>query len=131
MVIPGDAEGTIRRWQAEIDAKLTAQLRAIMHHPDFHRLEATWRGLNYLVQRTETDESLKIKVLNTGKAELAQSTAAAVRTQLDRGEPVRLLVADLNSAAGRRTWRSCRPSARWPRPCRHPCWPPPGRTCSA
>jgi type VI secretion system protein ImpC len=93
-VIPGDAEGTIRRWQAEIDARLTAQLRAIMHHPQFRRLEATWRGLNYLVQRTETDEALKIKVLNTGKAELAQSTAAAVRTQLDRGEPIRLLVAD-------------------------------------
>jgi type VI secretion system protein ImpC len=94
MVIPGDAEGTIRRWQAEIDAKLTAQLRAIMHHPDFRRLEATWRGLNYLVQRTETDEWLKIKVLNTGKSDLAQSTAAAIRTQLDRSEPVRMLVAD-------------------------------------
>jgi type VI secretion system protein ImpC len=93
-VIPGDVEGAIRRWQAETDAKLTAQLRAIMHHPAFRRLEATWRGLNYLVQRTETDEALKIKVLNTGKAELAQSTAAAVRTQLDRGQPVRLLVAD-------------------------------------
>jgi type VI secretion system protein ImpC len=94
MVIPGDAEGTIRRWQAEIDAKLTAQLRAIMHHPAFRRLEATWRGLNYLVQRAETAEGLKVKVLNTGKAELAQSTAAAVRTQLDRGEPIRVLVAD-------------------------------------
>jgi type VI secretion system protein ImpC len=94
MVIPGDAEGTIRRWQADIDAKLTAQLRAIMHHPAFQQLEATWRGLGYLVHRTETDEHLKIKVLNTGKAELAQSTAAAIRTQLDRGEPVRLLVAD-------------------------------------
>ncbi len=95
-VIPGDAEGTIRRWQAEIDAKLTAQLRAIMHHPDFRRLEATWRGLNYLVQRAETDGNVKIKVLNTSKLELAQSTAAAVRTQLDRGEPIRLLVADFD-----------------------------------
>lgn len=40
-VIPGDVEGAIRRWQAETDAKLTAQLRAIMHHPAFRRLEAT------------------------------------------------------------------------------------------
>ena len=100
MVIPGDAEGTIRRWQAEIDATLTAQLRVIMHHPAFQRLEATWRGLNYLVQRTETGENLKIKVLNTGKTELAQSTAAAVRTLLDRGEPVRLLVADFEFGHG-------------------------------
>src|SRR4051812_14354835 len=94
MVIPGDAEGTIRRWQADIDARLTAQLRAVMHHPDFRRLEATWRGLNYLVQRTETDEGLKIKVLNTGKREMPQSAGFAVRGQLERGQPVRLLVAD-------------------------------------
>ena len=94
MVIPGDAEGTIRRWQADIDAKLTAQLRAIMHHPEFQRLEATWRGLHYLVHSTETDEQLKIKILNSSKSELAQSTAAAVRVQLDRGEPLRVLVAD-------------------------------------
>src|SRR4051812_26317203 len=73
MVVPSDAEGTIRRWQADIDAKLTAQLRAITHHPAFQRLEATWRGLNYLVQRTETDETLKVKVLNTNKPELPQS----------------------------------------------------------
>ncbi len=94
MVIPGDAEGTIRRWQADIDAKLTDQLRAIMHHPDFRRLEATWRGLNYLVQRTETDEGLKVKVLNTGKREMPQSAGFAVRGLLERGQPVRLLVAD-------------------------------------
>jgi type VI secretion system protein ImpC len=94
MVIPGDAEGTIRRWQADIDAKLTAQLRAIMHHPAFRRLEATWRGLSYLVQRTETDEGLKIKVLNTGKADLAQSTAAGVRALLAKDEPVRVFIAD-------------------------------------
>src|SRR2546423_11268061 len=94
MVIPGDAEGTIRRWQADIDAKLTAQLRAILHHPAFQRLEGTWRGLNYLVQRTETDAGLKIKVLNTGKAELPQSAAAGVRALLARDEPIRLLVGD-------------------------------------
>jgi type VI secretion system protein ImpC len=100
MVIPGDAEGTIRRWQTEIDDKITAQLRAIMHHPAFRRLEATWRGLGYLVQHTETDEHIKVKVLNTGKAELPQSTAAAIRFQLDRGETVRLLVADFEFVRG-------------------------------
>src|SRR3954468_4600065 len=91
MVIPGDAEGTIRRWQADIDAKLTAQLRAIMHHPAFQRLEATWRGLNYLVQRAETDETLKVKVLNTPRAEMPQSAGFAVRALLARDEPVRVL----------------------------------------
>jgi type VI secretion system protein ImpC len=100
-VIPGDAVGTIRRWQAEIDAKVTAQLRAIMHHPAFQRLEATWRGLHYLVSRTETDETLKVKVLNTPKAEMPQSAGFAVRGLLERGEPVRVLVADFEFGRAR------------------------------
>jgi type VI secretion system protein ImpC len=100
MVIPGDAEGTVRRWQADIDARLTAQLRAIMHHPAFQRLEATWRGLNHLVQRAETDETLKVKVLNTSKADMPQSAGFAVRAQLERGQPVRLLVADFEFGRG-------------------------------
>src|SRR5215213_4488553 len=94
LVVPGDAEGTVRRWQADIDAQLTAQLRAIMHHPAFKRLEATWRGLNYLVQRVETDETLKVKVLNTGKAEMPQSAGFAVRALLVRDERVGVFVAD-------------------------------------
>jgi len=32
---------------ADIDARLSKQLREILHHPDFKSLEATWRGLYY------------------------------------------------------------------------------------
>src|SRR5262249_4850821 len=49
---------------------LSAQLNEILHHPDFQRLEATWRGLYYLVHQTETSETLKIRVLNVTKKEL-------------------------------------------------------------
>jgi type VI secretion system protein ImpC len=41
----------------------------ILHHPDFQALEAAWRGLHYLVNNTETDEMLKIRVLNISKKE--------------------------------------------------------------
>jgi type VI secretion system protein ImpC len=41
-----------------------------MHHPDFQRLEGTWRGLQYLVHWTETGEILKIRVLNVSKHDL-------------------------------------------------------------
>jgi type VI secretion system protein ImpC len=50
--------------------KLSVQLAAILHHPDFRRLEAAWRGLWYLVMQTETGELLKIRVLNVSKQEL-------------------------------------------------------------
>jgi type VI secretion system protein ImpC len=54
----------------DIDRKLSVQLAEILHHADFQRLEATWRGLHYLVHQTETGENLKIRVLNVSKREL-------------------------------------------------------------
>ncbi|MBX3316229.1 MAG: type VI secretion system contractile sheath large subunit [Phycisphaeraceae bacterium] len=52
---------------AEIDRKLSEQLNLILHHNDFQKLEGTWRGLHYLVSNTETDETLKIRVMNISK----------------------------------------------------------------
>ena len=42
---------------AAIDAKMSAQLNAIMHDPKFLKLEGSWRGLHYLVQNSETGTS--------------------------------------------------------------------------
>src|SRR5579863_8559854 len=72
-VISDDVVGTIKAIIAEIDAKLTAQVNAILHNERFQQLESAWRGLNYLVSNTETDEMLKIRVLNISKKELAKT----------------------------------------------------------
>ncbi len=77
-VISNDVEAAITTWIAEIDKKLTAQLNEVMHHPDFQKLEGTWRGLHYLVQNSETGESLKIRVLNVAKPELLKDLEKAV-----------------------------------------------------
>jgi type VI secretion system protein ImpC len=55
---------------AEADRRLSAQLRAILHHPDFQRLEAAWRGLHYLVMNTESRSDLHIRVLSCTREEL-------------------------------------------------------------
>ena len=55
---------------AEIDKRLGEQLNKVLHHPDFQQLEGAWRGLQYLVNNTETDEFLKIRVFNITKKEL-------------------------------------------------------------
>lgn len=57
---------------AQLDALLSDQLNTVMHHPDFQRLEASWRGLKYLVMQSETSPMLKIKVLNTSKKDLVK-----------------------------------------------------------
>jgi type VI secretion system protein ImpC len=57
----------------EIDLKLTEQINHILHHQDFQKLESAWRGLSHLVNNTETDEMLKIRVLNISKNDLGKT----------------------------------------------------------
>lgn len=63
---------------AAIDALLSEKLNAILHDPEFQKLEATWRGLHYLVQHTETGNLLKLHVLNVTFKELEGDLAKAV-----------------------------------------------------
>lgn len=72
-LISDDAVRTIETIIAEIDRKLSEQINLIIHHPDFQQLEGTWRGLSYLVNNTETDEMLKIRVLNLSKKDLTKT----------------------------------------------------------
>src|SRR5437868_15289039 len=72
-LVSEDAVKTIEKIIAEIDKKLTQQINKILHHEDFQKLESAWRGLHYLVNNTETDEMLKIRVLNISKTELGKT----------------------------------------------------------
>jgi type VI secretion system protein ImpC len=72
-LVSDDALASIAQLIAAIDEKLTEQVNLIMHHEDFQQLESAWRGLHYLVNNTETDETLKIKVFNVSKKELGRT----------------------------------------------------------
>ena len=72
-LIRDEAKQTIETVIAAIDRKLSGQVNQIIHHPDFQSLESAWRGLHYLVNNTETDEMLKIRVFNISKKELQRS----------------------------------------------------------
>ncbi|MEE9120047.1 MAG: type VI secretion system contractile sheath large subunit, partial [Syntrophobacteria bacterium] len=72
-LISEDAVSSIEAIIAEIDMKLSEQINLIMHHEDFQALEGSWRGLHHLVNNTETDETLKIRVLNLPKKDLAKT----------------------------------------------------------
>jgi type VI secretion system protein ImpC len=109
-VISGDVLATIEALIAQIDAKLTAQINQIIHSEEFQKVESAWRGLHYLVNNTETDESLKIRVMNVSKADLHKTLKKYKGTAWDQspifkklyeeeygqfgGEPYGALVAD-------------------------------------
>ncbi len=113
-VVSKDVEANIKYWIGEIDKKLSAQLNEVMHHPEFQKLEATWRGLHYLVQQSETGTALKLRVMNAKKAELARDLERAVefdQSQLFKkiyedeygvlgGTPYGLLVGDYEFGRG-------------------------------
>jgi type VI secretion system protein ImpC len=63
---------------AQLDGEISRQLSAIMSHPDFQKLEATWRGLSFLIHNTETGTRLKLRVFPAAMAELQKDLSRAV-----------------------------------------------------
>lgn len=69
-LIKEDVLDTIEEMIARLDEKLSAQMNAIMHAPEFQTIESAWRGLHYITHNSETDATLKVKVMNVSKNEL-------------------------------------------------------------
>ncbi|HEY0061316.1 MAG TPA: type VI secretion system contractile sheath large subunit [Telluria sp.] len=109
-LISNDVLSTVEGLIAALDKKLSEQINLILHHPEFQAVESAWRGLHYLVGNTETDESLKIRVLNISKGQLHKTLKKYKGTAWDQspvfkklyeeeygqfgGEPYGSLVAD-------------------------------------
>ncbi|HEY6924493.1 MAG TPA: type VI secretion system contractile sheath large subunit [Steroidobacteraceae bacterium] len=72
-VVSDDVIGTIKAMITEIDQKLTQQVNLILHHERFQQVEGAWRGLSYLINNTETDEMLKIRVMNVSKKDVGKA----------------------------------------------------------
>jgi type VI secretion system protein ImpC len=72
-LISTDVVQSIEAIIAQLDKALSDQINLILHHEDFQKLEGSWRGLHYLVTNTETDEMLKIRVMNATKQDLAKT----------------------------------------------------------
>jgi type VI secretion system protein ImpC len=77
MTLSKDTETMVNARIAALDELISKQLNSIMHHPEFQKLEASWRGLSYLVHETETSERLKVKVMNVSKKELLKDMEKA------------------------------------------------------
>jgi type VI secretion system protein ImpC len=83
-LIGSDVVKSIEAIIAELDKKLSEQINLILHHNDLQKLEGAWRGLHYLVNNTETDEMLKIRVMNISKQELGKTLKRYAGTAWDQ-----------------------------------------------
>src|SRR5471032_1946220 len=109
-LVSGDVLATIEGLIAALDQKLSEQINLILHTPEFQAVEGAWRGLHHLVNNTETDETLKIRVLNISKSDLGKTVRKFKGTAWDQspifkkmyeeefgqfgGEPFGAIVAD-------------------------------------
>lgn len=109
-LVSNDTLRTIEGIIAEIDKKLTEQVNLVLHHEDFQQMESAWRGLHYVVNNTETDETLKVRVMNISKKDMHKTLRKFKGTAWDQspifkklyeeefgqfgGEPYGTLVAD-------------------------------------
>ena len=77
ITVSKDTEAMINERISEIDRLISAQLNEVMHHEEFQKLEASWRGLAYLVDKTETGERMKLRVMNVSKKDLLKDMEKA------------------------------------------------------
>ncbi len=71
--ISSNAVKSIKSLISGLDNLLTEQMNEVLHCDEVRQMEGTWRGLHYLVNNTETDQKLKIRVLNIKKEELSDT----------------------------------------------------------
>jgi type VI secretion system protein ImpC len=99
-----DSEQMINARIAQIDHLISIQLIQALHDPAFQKLEASWRGLYFLVQRTRKAEHVRVRLLNLTKKELLaqfhrereRHSSSFARKVLEStgGLPVGLLIGD-------------------------------------
>lgn len=65
---PDPRQGTL---VAQVDAAVSATMRAILHHPEFQALEALWRVADLLAYRLETSSQLRLEIIALSRADLA------------------------------------------------------------
>ena len=87
---------------AHVDAAIGELLEAILHHPEFQALEATWRGVYFLVSQLDTGSDLKIYVLDFAKKELASDLKSS--EDLSQTELYKVIVEETVQTLGASPW---------------------------
>lgn len=106
--------GIVDKMIADIDAKLSAQVNAIMHCDEFKKLESAWLGLKFMVDNTDFRQNIRIEFINVSKEDLLadfEDSPEIVRSGLYKhiytaeygqfgGKPVGAIVANYDFGPG-------------------------------
>ncbi len=70
--VPKVSKAIVDDMIAQIDKKMSLQLDAILHHPEYQKLESSWRSMKYLVDNTDFRENIKLELINVSKEDLLE-----------------------------------------------------------
>jgi type VI secretion system protein ImpC len=73
-------KGLLDNYIANIDQIISEQLDEILHHPEFQKIESTWMGLKYLIDRTPANNNLLFELLDVDKETLREDFEEAPDT---------------------------------------------------
>lgn len=111
---PIDAAERIDRLIAAIDEALSRQVSAIIQHPTYRKLEASWRQLRLMVSMPRPSDAIVVRVLPVSWKELARDAERAAEFDqsilfnfvysqefdMPGGQPFGLLIGDYEISAG-------------------------------
>jgi type VI secretion system protein ImpC len=87
---------------AAVDRATSQEMRRVLHHPAFQELEAAWRGVQFLLTRLETGESLTVWILDAARLEIAVDLLS--NDDVSRSGLHRLLAERPTTTPGARPW---------------------------
>ncbi len=99
MLPAGDSQGPADRRAlngliAECDRVLTDRLNDVLGNSEFRRLEASWRALKFLVDRTDFREPILVEIVSAGKEQLVEVLSALLQEAASGEAPAAAVIAD-------------------------------------
>ena len=98
-----DTSAQAQAYVAAVDSAIAEQMRSFLHYAAFQSLEATWRGVHWLVSRLELDENLQLHLFDVSRTELLTDIAEA-KGEISKTGLYRALVDRWRNVPGEHGW---------------------------
>jgi type VI secretion system ImpC/EvpB family protein len=95
---PDRLRGVLDRDIAALDALIATQLDAVLHHSRLQRLEGSWRGLAWMVERLDPAARVKTRILSASWQDLDRDLAKSI--EFDQSSLFRLIYENEFGSAG-------------------------------
>lgn len=80
-----DTSASDKAYTSAVDATIGESMRMVLHHEGFQSIEATWRGIHWLVSNLELDENLQLYLFDVTREELLRDVVESQASLTETG----------------------------------------------